>query len=366
MVLMGSLTWSDDGGCDAGVPWVCEPMASMSGWKCITRAAEKGDEGEVARLLDEDSSLLKVPEYDSGVLEWGEEPDPPLHVAAQHGHLGVVKLLVQRGAGVDATGFGETTALHKAATGGHEDVVIFLLEHGAEANSRDVANCTPLMCASMEGHMRVAQVILERTGPEALGDQDDDGDRALDYAAMSGQEEMLAFLLRMCDEADRPKQWTVDAVMAACFSGQLGLLRLLLKHLGEDVLTIKGEDGWTPLHSAAFATRGSAEVIAFLLQSGADCNAATDGGETPLSNAIRRNNVPVVLMLLKHSGGHGLNDRDEEGRTLLHMACNRGYAEIVRALLLAGANHWLTDQAGNRPFDLARDRCREVIQVGGL
>jgi ankyrin repeat protein len=277
----------------------------------------------------------------------------------------VVKLLVQRGADVEARGYFETTALHKAATGGHEDVVVFLMEHGAEANSRDCANCTPLMCASMEGHIRVAQVILERTGLEALGDEDDGYYRPLNYAAMNGQEEMLAFLLRTCGEADRPKQWIVDALKVACFYDQMGSLRVLLNHLGEGGLTLKDEEGWTPLHCAACA-RGSAEVTAFLLQSGAECNVATYAGETPLSMALKGNNVPAVLMLLKHSGGHGLDDKYEEGKTLLHMACSLGYAEIVRALLLAGANHSLTDQAGNRPFDLAGDRCREVIQVGGL
>jgi ankyrin repeat protein len=59
----------------------------------IFRAVQEGNEGEVTRLLDADPTMLQRPN-DMGEM--------PLVVAAEHGHLGVVTLLVQRGANIHA------------------------------------------------------------------------------------------------------------------------------------------------------------------------------------------------------------------------------------------------------------------------
>ena len=62
---------------------------------------------------------------------------PALSVAAEYGHLSIVKLLLAPGsshADVAAKCEVGATALHYAAGCGHAAVVKFLLEHGAKAN----------------------------------------------------------------------------------------------------------------------------------------------------------------------------------------------------------------------------------------
>jgi ankyrin repeat protein len=82
------------------------------------KAARQGDEGLVSRLLGTNPELLETADT---------RGDVPLTVAAEHGQLGVVKLLVQRGANVNALGRLLRTALHQAADSGHEEVAAFLL-----------------------------------------------------------------------------------------------------------------------------------------------------------------------------------------------------------------------------------------------
>ncbi|RPB22051.1 ankyrin, partial [Terfezia boudieri ATCC MYA-4762] len=58
-----------------------------------------------------------------------------LHLAAENGHLEVVKVLLDKGATMDATTwYKNRTALHMAAENGHLEVVKVLLDKGATIN----------------------------------------------------------------------------------------------------------------------------------------------------------------------------------------------------------------------------------------
>ena len=60
----------------------------------------------------------------------------PLIVGAVNGQTEAVKLLLQSGAEVSATGQYQETALHAAAQGGHLSTVSVLLASGADIESR--------------------------------------------------------------------------------------------------------------------------------------------------------------------------------------------------------------------------------------
>lgn len=51
----------------------------------------------------------------------------PLHWAAKEGRLGIVEMLINRGARVNATNMGDDTPLHLAVAHGHKDVVAVVL-----------------------------------------------------------------------------------------------------------------------------------------------------------------------------------------------------------------------------------------------
>lgn len=109
----------------------------------ILREASRGDHAALRRLLDEapESHAIRAPETGRS----------PLHWASAGGHLRSVRLLLQRGAEVDAVDRRGRTALHEASLGGHGDVLRLLLMHGAAAGRRDADGLTPLqLCRNEE------------------------------------------------------------------------------------------------------------------------------------------------------------------------------------------------------------------------
>ena len=64
-------------------------------------------------------------------------PTTPQHYASRNGHLGVCRLLLQRGAHCNARTPGGATALHRASYCGHVAVARLLLAHGADPAAAD-------------------------------------------------------------------------------------------------------------------------------------------------------------------------------------------------------------------------------------
>jgi ankyrin repeat protein len=184
------------------------------------KAIEEGDEGEVTRLLGADAELLEKTDNQGA---------RPLLVAAVNRHLGVVKLLIRRGADVNARGPGGITALHGAACGDDEEMVAFLLEQGAQANSTMHGDRTPLKLACHEGQLAVVHMLLQHIGTQVLEETDEEGWRALHWVAYRGHEAVATLLLEQGaqansrDASDRtPSCWPVSRVTWAwwgCFYG---------------------------------------------------------------------------------------------------------------------------------------------------
>jgi ankyrin repeat protein len=148
------------------------------------RAIREGNEEEVIRLLDADPTLLER-EDDGG--------DRPTAVAAFSGQLGVTRVLIERDANINATGFQGNTALHYAAKRGYEEVVAVLLDKGAQANTGDYDDVTPLMCACVKGHLGVVKILV--MGVEGLQERSDNGWTALHFPACWGHGDVVRFLL---------------------------------------------------------------------------------------------------------------------------------------------------------------------------
>jgi ankyrin repeat protein len=85
--------------------------------------------------------------------------DTPLHSASQWGHSETVKILVSRGADVNARNkFGESP-LHYASIFRHKEVVRILLDAGADINALDNKGYSPLWLASSPAASKDDQII---------------------------------------------------------------------------------------------------------------------------------------------------------------------------------------------------------------
>ena len=111
----------------------------------------------------------------------------------------------------------------------------------------------------------------------------------------------------------------------------------------------RGEDGAvTPLLRAA--SGGCAETVAFLLEEGAEIEAATPNGSTALLLAAQKGERETVNKLL--NSGANPDAKDDKGWTALMFASYNGNLEIIRSVIDAGAHINMRNYAGRTALDL--------------
>jgi ankyrin repeat protein len=131
----------------------------------IFEACALGSADRVRELLDAQPDLTKT---------YAPDGFTPLGLAAYFGHLDAVKLLVARGADVNAPSNNaqKVPPLVSAAAGKHEQVVRLLLESGANPNAFEKGGETALHAAAFGGHEGIVRLLLER-GADRRAKMDD-------------------------------------------------------------------------------------------------------------------------------------------------------------------------------------------------
>jgi ankyrin repeat protein len=91
-----------------------------------------------------------------------------LMLAADAGHIAIVKLLTEpeHGADVNRKKTGGETALMLAATKGHGEIVYRLLDKGADPKLTNKGDKTAYALAIKKGHLQVAALLKSWSGKE--------------------------------------------------------------------------------------------------------------------------------------------------------------------------------------------------------
>jgi ankyrin repeat protein len=159
--------------------------AVMSGDPTIDvfEAASLGYVERSRELLDDDPSLATAFSADGFTA---------LHFPAFFGGVDAARLLLERGADVDAHGrsWMTGTALNSAASGGHTDVARLLLDAGADPNARQASGWTPLHSAAHNDDLELVELLLSRGADPAA--TNDDGTTVLSMAEQGGGAEVVA------------------------------------------------------------------------------------------------------------------------------------------------------------------------------
>lgn len=124
---------------------------SHDGFTLLHLAAFFGHEDAVSLLLDRDAEVGTVSRNAMGVT--------PLHSAVAGDHAAVARLLVERGADVNASQQGGWTPLHSAAANGNADLVDYLLAKGAERDAVQDEGRTAADLAGEKGHAELERSL---------------------------------------------------------------------------------------------------------------------------------------------------------------------------------------------------------------
>jgi ankyrin repeat protein len=128
-------------------------------------------------------ALLAHPQLDVNATNAAGET--PLMMAALRGHLVWAGKLMARGAKVHGEGW---SPLHYAATGPEPEFVRLLLDKGAPVDARSPNGSTPLMMAARYGSEASVDLLLARGADPKLRNQRDL--TATDFARMDGRDSL--------------------------------------------------------------------------------------------------------------------------------------------------------------------------------
>jgi ankyrin repeat protein len=121
----------------------------------VFEAAGLGAEERLDDLLAQDPALVFAKAADGFT---------PLHFAAFFGHPGSARLLVARGADVNAVADNpmQVLPLHSAAAADCTEIVELLLDHGADANAKQASGHSALDAARQNGNDAMADLLAAR------------------------------------------------------------------------------------------------------------------------------------------------------------------------------------------------------------
>ena len=88
-----------------------------------------------------------------------KERNDRLLIAAKNGDINSVKVLIERGADVDARNWLGRTALHEAVLYKHIEIAKMLIEKGADVDAKDIDGWTAQEIAMKNGHYQIVELI---------------------------------------------------------------------------------------------------------------------------------------------------------------------------------------------------------------
>lgn len=270
-----------------------QSMSDRDAYKAFRWACEEGNETVVQWLLPRIKDIDSV--IDTGFREVLSALTG-LHRASRAGHVGVVRLLVQRGANIEAEAGSRKTPLMLAASNGKDEVVRELLLLGAETLPKMVYEESALFQAIKNDHKACIRAILE--SPPECDIWHNHGAQELDKACRLGDPALIGMLL------ERGAKFKMQELGAT------------LRDTGID-----------HLYRASRSNR--ADVVLVLLEAGVDVNGVSSGG-TPLLAAAKAGYVDMVRLLIEH--GARLNFKGRSSHTPLEKAQKHGNLEVVHIL----------------------------------
>ncbi len=245
----------------------------------LSQAIRRGDPAAVRAALAEDPGLANARATSHRVPQGETEGWSALHAAIEAGSLEIARTLVEAGADLEARTERERasrTPLHDSIEMGQPKITELLLESGAFVD---------ICSAAILGKLDRVRELLD-TDP-ALANDMSSGLSPLGWASYGDQPEIARELIR------RGARLNDGALACAAACDHVAVSRVLLES-GYEVDHREDPSRKTALHLAAAMpfTSDASAVVTLLIEAGADVDARTAKGRTPLAVALAGIDLP--------------------------------------------------------------------------
>ncbi len=350
----------------------------------LVAAAKNGDRTALRGLLQQHPDVNAADGDGTTALHWASHRDD----------LDSTGLLLRAGANVNAANALGATPLWLACQNGSASLVRVLLQAGADPNLALLLGETPLMVASRSGSAEVVEQLLLKGA--AVNARAARGQTALMWAAAQRHPEVVkALLAKGADVHLRSQVWS--QVMAVPPHG-VPLYNKAIPHGGETALmfaarsgdlpsaallvaagaNVNDADAWGVSATVLAAHSGFGDLVAWLLERGADPNAAA-AGFAALHLAIMHRDVVMVRALLAHGADPNVplrtwtptrrSSKDYNfapelvGATPYWLAARFSQPEVMRLLLKHGADARVVHQGRYHSEEPAEPRSHVTTAV---
>lgn len=225
-------------------------------------------------------------------------------LASISGMGSLIHHLIEGGHDVNASNQQGLTAMHVAAGMGKAELILTLVTYGAHLETKCHNGHTPLLTAIKRGHSEAAiQLLTLGADPNA---RDNQGKPAIKAALDRGLFKIVTAMERLgVSGSDRTDEDNRE-LMRAIEMGQSAQVLALTRFGGH--VPIDKVTGQTALHFAA--TFNNLDVTRALLINGLSLNTVDAKGNTPLHEAARVGNEPMMQFLSQAGGFGGLRNRE--------------------------------------------------------
>eukprot|EP00002_Diphylleia_rotans_P001027 TRINITY_DN10558_c0_g1_i8.p1 TRINITY_DN10558_c0_g1~~TRINITY_DN10558_c0_g1_i8.p1 ORF type:complete len:1079 (-),score=191.37 TRINITY_DN10558_c0_g1_i8:115-3351(-) len=172
--------------------------------------------------------------------------------------------------------------------------------------------------------------------------------KCIEHLRVRDEQRALAFVTSLLHRQKADSSHTIlmhNAIVYKC----VRVVEQLSKY--HQLLNGRTIDHDTPLHLASYL--GLSDIVAVLIQHGADLNARGNQGMTPLHYACQQQHTHIIDILL--SNGAKVNIRDDISISPLHITVAKMCLVATQMLILHDAITYCRDESGNTPLHMATD-----------
>ncbi len=242
-----------------------------------------------------------------------------IKTAIENRNFDIARFLIDKGAKIDIN-----EELYLASKSGKNKQVNFLISLGADVNYlSEKNNSTPLRAACGSNHIETVKLLLKN------GADVNKANTNKQTALLEAKEfEIVEILLDNGANINAFDLWNDTLLTETLNAGNLSLAKYLIKR-GSN-LSFKSNDEKRQLLRIR-----STEGANFLIERGVNFDVELNCGDTPLYDAIFRNNLELIKVFLK--AGVSINRKNKNGKTALMEACWFDRLEILKYFIENGA-----------------------------